>query len=100
MSRERHQRKIMTDDPQMKARIANDDAKQYGQRYAERNADPGRYTGVVPQQRRHISSHTHERAVAERYKSKASHNRPGGIDEAPQQNLNQQMNDIGRRKEW
>ena len=63
---------------------------------AERNAEPGREAVIVPQQRRHIGADAHEGAVAERDEAEAAHQRPGGVDEGPEQDLDQQMQEIGR----
>jgi hypothetical protein len=66
----------MPDNLEAKARISDDERKDNRQADTERNADPGRHSEIIPQQRRHIGADSHKRAMAERDEAKAPHNRP------------------------
>src|SRR5262245_60828059 len=89
----------MADDFETKTRIADDQAEQRRENDADRDTEPRRHIEIVPQQRRHVGADAHEGAVAERDQAEPPHRRPGGIDESPQQDLDQQMEKISGRDE-
>jgi hypothetical protein len=87
----------MAHDFETETRIADDHAQQRRQNDAERDAEPRRHIEIVPQQRRHVGADAHEGAMAERDQPEPPHRRPGGIDEPPQQDLDQQVEKISGR---
>jgi hypothetical protein len=89
--RKRHEREVMPGDPEAKARVTDQHRDDDCERDAERDADPRRHAEVVPQHRDHVGADPHERAVAERDEPEAPHQRPAGVDEAPEQDHDQEV---------
>ena len=96
--RQRQQREIVPDDAQVEARIADQQRDHDRHHDRDRNADPRRDAGVVPQQHHHVGADAGERAVAERGQPEAAHQRPAGVDERPDQDLDQQMQIVFLRR--
>ena len=97
--RQRDEREVMADDAQAKARIADDEREKHGDEDADRDAEPGRKAGIVPQQGRDIGADTEKRAMAERDEAEFPHERPGRVDEAPKQDLDRDVEHVIARRE-
>ncbi len=67
---------IVADDTEAEAGIADYQRQQRGEHDAERDAEPGRYLPVIPQQRRDIGADAEKGAVAERDEAEFPHQRP------------------------
>jgi hypothetical protein len=93
--RQRHQHEIMAGDAEAEAGIGDDHGERAGADQADRNAEPRRDAEMVPQQRRHIGTDAHEAAMAERHQTEATHHRPRGVGERPDQDQDQDVQMIG-----
>ncbi|MCX7273094.1 MAG: hypothetical protein NTV19_07875 [Burkholderiales bacterium] len=92
--RQGHQREIVADNLEAEARIA--DHEGHHQRDDERHhrADPGRDAVEIPQQHHGVGADAQEGAVAEAHQTQATHDRPAGVDERPQQGHHHQVQRI------
>jgi hypothetical protein len=81
----------MPDDAEAEAGIADQHRDDPGEHHGDRDADPGRQAGIVPQQRHRIGANAEKGAMAKRHQPEPAHQRPARIDEAPDQDGDQQM---------
>jgi hypothetical protein len=92
--RERHQREIVADDLEAKARKADDQRDGDRRQDPGERAEPGRNAEVVPQHHHRVGADAEERAVPEAHHAQAPHDGPARIHIRPQQAHDDQVQRI------
>src|SRR3954447_23260476 len=81
----------MSRDAQMEAGIADEQRHHDRNNDGNRDAKPRRQAHIIPQENAAIAADSGESAVAERGEAETAHDRPAGINERPNENLDQQV---------
>ena len=89
--RQREQPEIVPGDAEAEAGVADQHANDRRHEHGDRNAEPWRNTGNVPEHDCNVGPNAGEGAVPQRRQPEAAHQRPAGVDEGPQEDLDQQM---------